>query len=86
MLMEMQARFVSAKDDQQEGTDAVQVTPRFQPAFCKYEGQCSAVSINFNKDDEAYLASNETCLLFKKDDKGAELKLKEATYYYPSMR
>lgn len=38
------------------------------------------------KAEEAYLASNETCLLFKKDDKGAELKLKEATYYYPSMK
>ena len=82
MLMELQARFVSAKDDQQEGTDAVQVTPVFQPAFRKYEGQCSAVSVNFNKDDEAYLASNETCPLFKKDEKAAELKLKEATYYY----
>ena len=44
------------------------------------------VSINFNKDDEAYLASNETCPLFKKDDKGAELKLKEATYYYPPIK
>ena len=40
------------------------------------------VSINFNKDDEAYLASNETCPLFKKNDKEAELKLKEPTYYY----
>ena len=44
------------------------------------------VSINFNKDDEAYLASNETCPLFKKDDKGAELKLKDATYYYTSLK
>lgn len=84
MLMELRARFVTAKDNPQEGTDAVQVTPQFRPAFRKYEGQCSAVSINFNKDDEAYLASNESCPLFKKDDKGAELK--EATYYYPSMK
>ena len=84
MLMEMQVRFVAAKDNQQEGTDAVQVTPRFQPAFLKYGGQCSAVSINFNKDDEAYLAGNETCPLFKKDDKGAGLKLKEAMYYMHS--
>ena len=38
------------------------------------------------KDEEAYLASNETCLLFNKDDKGAELKLKEVTYYYPPMK
>ena len=86
MLMELQARFVSAKDNQQEGTDAVQVTPRFQPAFRKYEGQCPTISINFNKDDKAYLASNEPCPLFKKDDKGAELKLKEAAYYYPPMK
>ena len=86
MLMELQARFVTAKDNQQEGTDAVQVAPRFQPVFRKYEGLCSATSINFNKDDEAYLASNETCPLFKKDDKGVELKLKEATYYYPPMK
>ena len=86
MLMELQARFVSAKDNRQEGTDAVQVTPQFQPAFRKYDGQCSAVSINFNKDDEAYLASNDVCPLFKKDDKTAELKLKEAMYYYPPMK
>ena len=70
MLMELQARFVSAKDNQQEGTDAVQVTPQFQSAFRKYEGQCSVVSVNFNKDDEAYLASNESCPLFKKNDRG----------------
>ena len=82
MLMELQARVVAAKDNQQEGTDAVQVTPRFQPVFRKYERPCSAISIKFNKDDEAYLASIETCPLFKKNDKGAELKLKEATYYY----
>ena len=82
MLMELQARFVSAKNNDQEGADAVQVTPQFQPAFRKHEIQCTAVSINFNKDDEAYLASNETCPLFKKSDKDAELKLKEATYIY----
>ena len=46
----------------------------------------SGASINFNKDDEAYLASNDVCPLFKKDDKTAELKLKEAMYYYPSMK
>ena len=44
------------------------------------------MSINFNKDDEAYLASNETCPLFKKSDKDAELKLKEALYYYTLMK
>ena len=86
MLMELQARFVAAKDNQQEGTDAVQVTPQLQPAFRKYEGQCSAVSINFNKDDEAYLASNEVCPLFKKNDKDAELKLKEAMHQYAPMK
>ena len=82
MLMELQARFVTAKNNDQEGTGAVQVTPQFQPAFRKHEIACTAVSINFNKDDEAYLASNETCPLFKKSDKDAELKLKEALYYY----
>lgn len=86
MLMELQARFVSAKDNQQEGTDAVQVTPQFQPAFRKHEIQCTAVSINFNKDGEAYLVSNEQCPLFKKNDKDAELKLKEALYYYTSSK
>ena len=46
----------------------------------------SGASINFNKDDEAYLANNDVCPLFMKDDKGTELKLKEATYYYPPMK
>ena len=62
------------------------LNPQFQPAFCKYEIQCVAVSINFNKDDEACLASNETCPLFKKSDKDVELKLREATYCFSPQK
>jgi uncharacterized protein YecT (DUF1311 family) len=79
MAMELQSRFVAAVNNPQEGTEAVQITPQFQPAFRQYEGQCSAISINFFKDDEAYLASNGPCPLFKTEsDRG--LLLKEAMY------
>jgi uncharacterized protein YecT (DUF1311 family) len=79
MAMERQVRYVQAVNNPQEGTDAVQITPSFQPAFRKYEGQCSAISINFNKDEEAYLTSNEPCPLFK-TQADRSLKLEEALY------
>ena len=70
LLMELQARFVDAAHNSQEGQDAVQLTPAFSKAYQQYEGLCSAVSLNFNQDDEAYLAGNENCPLFR--DAGAE--------------
>jgi uncharacterized protein len=81
MAMELQSRLVRAKDNQRDGLDSLQITPLFQPAFRKYEGQCSSLKINFDNDKEAYLATSEQCPLFK-NDADAELKLKEATYYF----
>ncbi|WP_374334601.1 lysozyme inhibitor LprI family protein [Leeia sp.] len=65
LLMELQARFVDAAHNSQEGQDAVQLTPAFSKAYQQYEGLCSAVSLNFTRDDEAYLTSNENCPLFR---------------------
>jgi uncharacterized protein YecT (DUF1311 family) len=85
MAGELQARFVKSADNKQEGTDAVQVTPAFQPAFRQYETQCAAISINFDKDNEAYLATPDTCLLFKQES-DRTLKFRQASYYYPAMK
>lgn len=83
MAGELQARYVKAADNLQEGTDAVQFTPEFQPAFRKFDGQCAAISINFSTNDEAYLATPDACPLFKKDAERT-LTFRQATYNYPA--
>ena len=85
MAEELQARFVAAKDNAQEGTEAVQFTPAFQAGFRQLDGQCSAISINFNTDTEAYLAVNAGCPLFRKNGDN-QLTFKEVTYASPALR
>lgn len=86
LIAELQARYVTAANNKQEGTDAVQVTPEFQAGYRQqYEGACSAVSLNFERDEELYLAANDACPLFKKEP-DRNLSLKKATYYYPEMK
>ncbi|MBK8401039.1 MAG: hypothetical protein IPL29_08260 [Propionivibrio sp.] len=85
LIAELQARYVTAANNMQEGTDAVQVTPEFQADYRQYEGVCSAISLNFERDEELYLAGNESCTLFKKEP-DRNLSMKKASYHYPATK
>jgi uncharacterized protein YecT (DUF1311 family) len=85
LIAELQARYVTSANNKQEGTDAVQVTPEFQAGYRQYEGACSAITLNFERDEELYLAANDSCPLFKKEP-DRNLSLKKAAYYYPEMK